>query len=314
MLRMRPRRPCPAAGAITRRAALLALPALAPAMARAQALEVTLNVPGGRLELQLDDELPAAVHADAAAWVERSALAVARWLGRFPVQQTEVLLQAVDGTGVQGGTTFAEPAPYVRIRLGRHTRAAHLANDGVLVHEFLHLAVPRLAAAHQWLNEGLATYGEGLVRVHAGQLDAPRWWGQLVRGLPQGQPAAGDAGLDHTPTWGRTYWGGAGFCLQADLALRQRQVAVGLRQAWRGVVAAGGNHAVAWPVAKLLKALDDAVGTHVWADLYAQHRDQAVPIDLPALWQALGIAPAGDAPPRLALNGPQATLRRAMAA
>lgn len=314
MPRMRPRRPCPAAGVITRRAALMALPALAPALARAQALEVTLTVPGGRLELQLDDELPAALHADAAAWVSRSARAVARWLGRFPVRQTEVLLQAVDGAGVQGGTTFAEPEPYVRIRLGRETRAVHLAGDGVLVHEFLHLAVPRLAPAHQWLNEGLATYGEGLVRVHAGLLAAPRWWGQLVRGLPQGQPAAGDAGLDHTPTWGRTYWGGAGFCLQADLALRQRRVAVGLRQAWRGVVAAGGNHSVAWPVDQLLTALDDAVGAHVWAELYARHRDQAVPIDLPALWQALGIAPAGAAPPRLAVHGPQATLRRAMAA
>ena len=313
MAGMRARRSCPV-GTPSRRTALVALAALAPCGARAQALEVTLSVPGGRLELQLDDDLPATIHADARAWVERSARAVARWLGRFPVQQTEVLLQAVDGAGVQGGTTFAEPAPYVRIRLGRHTRAAHLANDGVLVHEFLHLAVPRLAAAHQWLNEGLATYGEGLVRVHAGQLAAPRWWGQLVRGLPQGQPAAGDAGLDHTPTWGRTYWGGAGFCLQADLALRQRRVAVGLRQAWQRVAAAGGNHSVAWPVGQLLKALDDAVGTHVWADLYAQHRDQAVPIDLPALWQALGIAPAGDALPRLALNGPQATLRRAMAA
>ncbi|MEN9628743.1 MAG: hypothetical protein RJA10_1970, partial [Pseudomonadota bacterium] len=205
---MRPRRPCPATGQITRRGALLALPALAQGAARAQALEQTLTVPGGRLELQLDDDLPAALQADACAWVERSALAVSRWLGRFPLAETEVLLQAVDGAGVQGGTTFGEPAPYVRIRLGRDTRAAHLAHDGVLVHEFLHLAVPRLAPAHQWLNEGLATYGAGWVRVHAGQLAASQWWGQLVRGLPQGQPAAGDAGLDHTPTWGRTYWGG----------------------------------------------------------------------------------------------------------
>ena len=304
--------PAPPGPALTRRAALLALPALAHAAARAQALEVTLPVAGSRIELQLDDDLPAAVHADARAWVARSAHAVARWLGRFPVADVEVLLQAVDGAGVQGGTTFAEPAPYVRIRLGRDSRGTHLADDGVLVHELLHLAVPRLPPAHQWLNEGLATYGEGLVRVHAGRLEAARWWGQLVRGLPQGQPAAGDAGLDHTPTWGRTYWGGAGFCLLADLGLRQRRRAVGLRQAWQGVVAAGGNHAVAWPAAQLLQALDTSVGGHVWADLYARHRDHAVPMDLPALWQALGIEPAGASAPRLAPHGPQAGLRRAI--
>ena len=312
MGRMRARRTRPAADTASRRAALVALAALAPGWARPQSLEVTLSVPGGRLDLQLDDELPPALHADARAWVMRSARAVARWLGRFPVARAEVLLQAVDGAGVKGGTTFAEPAPYVRIRLGRDTRAAHLADDGVLVHEFLHLAVPRLAPAHQWLNEGLATYGEGLVRVHAGQLDAPRWWGQLVRGLPQGQPAAGDAGLDHTPTWGRTYWGGAGFCLQADLGLRQQRQSAGLRQAWQGVLAAGGNHSVSWPVTALLQGLDRAVGATVFTGLYAQHRDQPRPVDLPALWQALGIDTSAPLQPRLSKRGPQAALRRAI--
>lgn len=299
-----------------RRAALAALPLLAGAVppSHAQALEQTLTVAGSRIELQFDDGFPPALQVAARAWVERGAAAVAAWLGRFPLAETELLLQAVDGAGVKGGTTFGEPAPYVRIRLGRDTQAAQLDDDWVLAHELLHLALPRLARAHHWLHEGVATYGEGALRVHAGQISARRWWGELVRGLPQGQPAAGDAGLDHTPTWGRTYWGGALFCLQADVALRRIQPGRGLRQALQGVLSAGGSYAVAWPVARLLDTADDAVGGHVLADLYERHRARAETVDLAALWQALGVDTASAPLPRLDDRAPLAAVRRAITA
>ena len=299
-----------------RRAALAALPLLAGAAppVRAQALEQTLTVAGSRIELQFDDGFAPALQAAARPWAEGAAAAVADWLGRFPLPETELLLQAVDGAGVKGGTTFGEPAPYVRIRLGRDTLPAQLDADRVLVHELLHLALPRLARAHQWLHEGVATYGEGALRVHAGRISAQRWWGELVRGLPQGQPAGGDAGLDHTPTWGRTYWGGTLFCLQADVALRRRQPARGLRQALQGVLAAGGSHAVAWPVGRLLETADAAVGGHVLADLYERHRARAETVDLAALWQALGVDTAGAPLPRLDDRAPLAAVRLAITA
>jgi hypothetical protein len=41
----------------------------------------------------------------------------------------------------------------------------------------------------------------------------------MVSGMPQGEPQRGDRGLDGTHTWGRTYWGGAMFCLLTDVEI-----------------------------------------------------------------------------------------------
>src|SRR5262245_62277172 len=113
------------------------------------------------------------------------------------------------------------------------------------------------------MEEGLATYVEPLARAQAGLLAPEVVWGDLVRGLPKGLPQAGDRGLDHTPTWGRTYWGGALFYLLAELEIRRRtDNRAGLQDALRGVVAAGGNISRSWPVEKVLTKGDAATGTH----------------------------------------------------
>jgi len=59
-------------------------------------------------------------------------------------------------------------------------------------------------ARHHWIEEGLATYLEPVARAQGGQLDPRVVWSELAAGLPTGLPRAGDRGLDHTPTWGRT--------------------------------------------------------------------------------------------------------------
>ena len=43
----------------------------------------------------------------------------------------------------------------------------------------------------------------------------------MMRDMPKGLPQAGDQGLDNTATWGRKYWGGAMFCLLADIEIRK---------------------------------------------------------------------------------------------
>jgi predicted metalloprotease with PDZ domain len=86
----------------------------------------------------------------------------------------------------------------------------------------VHLALPSLAERHHWLEEGLATYVEPIARARAGILTPERVWRDFIDGLPQGQPESPDRGLDGTPTWGRTYWGGALFCLRPDVTIRQR--------------------------------------------------------------------------------------------
>ena len=273
-----------------------------------------LDAGGAHVDVQFDDGFDAALVRDAMAWVQRAADAVTRWLGRMPLSSFEVLLQAVDGSDVKGGTAFPEPAPYLRLRLGRETRAAQFADDWILVHEMLHLAVPQLARPHRWLHEGIATYGEGATRVLSGLNPAARWWGELVRGLPKGQPQAGDQGLDRTPTWGRTYWGGALFCLQADVQMRQTNHArQGLREALQGLMAVGGSYAVAWPVERVLAAADAAVDGKVLASLYARLRHDPAPADLETLWRDLGVQGNGNAPATLNDDAPLAAVRRAIA-
>jgi hypothetical protein len=274
-----------------------------------------VQVGGSRIELQFDDGFDAALVRDALVWVQRAASAVALYLGRLPLPAFDLVLQAVDGAGVKGGTAFAEPEPFLRIRLGRETRAAQFAGDWILVHEMLHLAIPQLPRPQRWLHEGIATYAEGAARVLAGINPAANWWGELVKGLPKGQPQAGDRGLDHTPTWGRTYWGGALFCLLADVQMRRTGDARrGLREALQGLLAAGGSYAVAWPVERVLATADAAVGVHAFGELYGEMKDQPHAVDLDALWGELGVRVAAAGPTTLHDDAPLAAVRRAIAA
>ena len=72
------------------------------------------------------------------------------------------------------------------------------------------------------MEEGLATYVEPLGRARTGLIAVEQVWSELLDGLPKGLPGAGDRGLDRTPTWGRTYWGGALFWFLADVEIRRR--------------------------------------------------------------------------------------------
>jgi len=134
----------------------------------------------------------------------------------------------------------------------------------------------------------------------------------LLVGLPKGMPANGDAGLDHTPTWGRTYWGGAMFCLLAEVGIRRRtHNRYGLADALRGILAAGGNMEVEWPLERAFKAADDAVGAPVMTELYAQMKSAPVEPDLSTLWKALGVEERARG---VVFNdeAPEASIRRAI--
>jgi hypothetical protein len=123
-----------------------------------------------------------------------------------------------------------------------------------------------------------------------GQLAPETIWKDLVEGLPKGLPAADDKGLDHTPTWGRTYWGGALFCLLADIEIHKRTANQhGLRDALRGILAAGGSMQEQWPLTRALEAGDQATGVPVLTELYTRMKDAPVNVNLDELWQQLGV-------------------------
>jgi hypothetical protein len=216
---------------------------------------------------------------------------VAQYFGRFPVPSARLLINFREGReGVAGGRTWGDHGAHTRITVGQHTTATGLKQDWVLTHEFTHYGFPDMPDRNHWIEEGLATYVEPIARVSAGTLDAATAWFEMLRDMPKGEPQSGDEGLDNTHTWGRTYWGGAIFCLMADIKIRQQTGNTkGLRDALRAIVASGGNIEVQWPLERTLEIGDKAVGGAALMSLYREMGDKPMPVDLPALWKKLGI-------------------------
>jgi hypothetical protein len=223
-------------------------------------------------------------------WVQKAADAVVAYYGRYSVRHLTLQIRSFDGRGVRGGQTFSRYGGFIRIAVGNETPPEDLASDWMLTHEMVHLTFPNMQDEHHWIEEGIATYVEPIARIQAGQLSAQRMWFELVRDMPKGLPQSGDQGLDHTHTWGRTYWGGALFCFLADVEIRkQTQNKKGLQDALRGILNAGGDMRYDWPIEKALQTGDRAVGVEVLTKLYQQMRDRPMPVDLDSLWKQLGI-------------------------
>jgi hypothetical protein len=254
-----------------------------------------LQVAGGVIEIEFVRSASAGWESVARAWVERSARAVSDYYGRFPVSRLRLRIASSAGRKARDGTAYGWRGPLITIALGRDASIASLADDWLLTHEMVHLALPSLPERHHWLEEGLATYVESIAQARAGLLTPERVWYDFVVGLPQGQPQSGDRGLDGTPTWGRTYWGGALFYLRADLLIRQRTGnRFGLEHCLRAILAAGGSIDHDWTVDQVLDVGDQAVGVPVLRELYEEMASQPVTVDLQALWQQLGIRRQGN--------------------
>jgi hypothetical protein len=246
------------------------------------------------------------------AWIKRSLGVVAGYYGHFPVAELRIRVSSASGGGVHHGTTFGAHGAFIRMSVGREVTQTELFNDWVLVHEMTHLALPDVGPEHVWLSEGAAVYVEGVARAQAGNRPAIDVWAEQARSMPRGLPQPGDVGLDHTHTWGRTYWGGALFCLLADVEIRRRtDNKVGLQTALRAVARTSGGLVSDWPIERVLAVGDAAVGTHALEDLYARSKDTPLQTDLPSLWRSLGIEPAGETV-QLNDNAPLAKIRDAI--
>jgi len=247
-------------------------------------------------------------------WVNRAVDAVCTYYGRYPVPHVSLSVLVRGRPGVHGGVTYpAHNGARTRIAVGPGTTPDQLNDDWMLTHELIHPAFPYMSDEHHWIEEGISVYVEPIARVQARQLSPTKMWHDVVRDMPQGEPEAGDEGLDHTHNWGRTYWGGALFCLVADVRIReQTHNRKGLQDALRGIVDAGGRINEDWSIERALTAGDKATGTTVLMDLYREMRDKPVTVDLDAIWRKLGIQrrPGGDV--ELVTQAPEANIREAI--
>jgi hypothetical protein len=226
--------------------------------------------------------------------IQLAANAVMAYYGQFPIPRARVLVIPVAGKhGVLQGTTWGNrdgfPA-FLRLRIGQSTTASELSADWIITHELVHTALPSLRDDQHWLEEGLASYVEPVARVQAGELTSQVIWGDMMHGMPNGEPGLDDHGLNNTHTWGRTYWGGALFCMMADIQIRkQTGNRLGLQDSLRAIVAAGGTIDKDWPLARILSIGDQATGTHVLEEMYPRWSETPVPVNLAEIWSQLGV-------------------------
>ena len=249
------------------------------------------------------------------SWIRTAARAVTAYYGRFPAHHLQLGLRWRAGGGIGPGTTRAENGTVrIDIALGRTTAPRELEEDWVLTHEMVHMALPDLPDAHHWLEEGIATYVEPVARARAGLVSPGVVFGEWVREMPKGVPEKGDRGLDHTPTWGRTYWGGALFCLLADVAIRGASGnRFGLEHALRAIHEKEGGLESRAEIEPLLATGDRAVGGTVLVDLYARFGSGPEKPDLRGLWRRLGLA-QGEGGVPVDDEAPLAAVRRAIVA
>ena len=259
---------------------------LPPAQVKAGGADIDVSFASGDVDLPQ----PAILR-----WITRAAQAVSAYYGRFPLPSGRVRVFPADGrNGVFHGTTYGFNGGYTRISVGQHTTQGELDSDWMMTHELTHLAFPDVADEQHWIEEGIATYVEPIARAKAGQITPTKVWAEMAQYMPEGEPGPNDKGLDHTHSWGRTYWGGALFCLVADVRIREcTHNRKGLQDALRGILAAGGTIEYEWPISRVFKTGDEATGCTVLTTLYDQWKDTPVKVDLDKMWRRLGIEERG---------------------
>jgi|HubBroStandDraft_1064217.scaffolds.fasta_scaffold58954_1 hypothetical protein len=284
--------------------------------AKAADVTSTFMIGGARIDVTIQSsDTPNAPlsQPDVMKWVQFAAESVTTYYTRFPVPHLTLRVVSFDGTGVRHGMTWGREGGLIVIHAGNKTTPAEFAEDWMLTHEMIHLAFPSMMGdEHHWIEEGLSVYVEPIARIRAGHWTALQMWSDLVRDMPKGEPQAGDQGLDHTHTWGRTYWGGALFGFVADVEIRKRTGnKKGLEDALRAILNAGGDINQDWELEKTLKIGDQAVGLDVLEKLYAEWKDAPVQVDLAAMWKELGVDASGGTV-ALKDDAPMSAVRRAI--
>ncbi len=247
-------------------------------------------------------------------WAERTAKMVGAYFGRFPVRRLALFIVPRRGSGVGFGSTMGHGGAAIVVYVGREVSAAELSEDWVLRHEMFHLGMSSQPRRFRWLKEGSATYVEPIIAARAGVQTPEQVWSSFVAQMADGLPGWRDQGIDNTLTWGRLYWGGALFCLLADVEIRERtQNKKSIDDAFRSIVRAGGSIESHWTLEELLQEGDRGTGLSVLTELHHKWADHPVAVDLPALWQRLGVIREGDSV-RFDDRAELAAIRRAITA
>ena len=274
------------------------------------------DVPGATLDVVLLGQPLAMGDAETVGWVKSAAGCVAGLFGRFPVDATVFVVPAHGGDGVVFGRVFSLAGASVVLLFGTDARPTSMHTDWVAVHELFHLGTPSFVGEAHWLEEGLATYYEPILRERAGWISEADLWRHFAEAMPRGVRKEGDPpALDDRDDIDSTYWGGALFAFVADVRIRkQTGGARSLDDVLRAALAQLGDATHAARLEDFVRVGDAATGTHVRAELVPDDAVAGKPIDLDGVWRELGVAEKPGGGVVLKDDAPQAAARRAIAA
>ena len=229
--------------------------------------------------------------AELVKWIDRRARVVSSFYGRLPAERVVVFLLPIpDRRGVVFGKLLPESAPGIVLLLGEQSDEEDLERDWILIHELFHVGVPSFYKEGKWFDEGLATYFEPILRVRAGISTEVELWTDFARQMPKGVPALTHHGLERSADYAGVYWGGAVFCLTADIELRLRSgLTRGLEDGVRAVFDAGGVAWDVWSLEQTLTIADQHLGGSVLTELAERYARRPAPFDLDELLAGLGV-------------------------
>jgi hypothetical protein len=188
----------------------------------------------------------------------------------------------------------------VTVLVGKQAAAQDLYDDWVLVHELLHLGSPLMRDTGPWLNEGIATFYEPILRARAGWKTEDAVWREWISQMPRGIPAMTEIGLENAGRGG-IYWGGALFVLMAEIdALKASGGKIGFSDCLRSVLGEGADATVKWPTRRVLQHCDALLGGATLVPLAERHIAQGSKVGaggetgLSQIWNLLGVALTAD--------------------
>jgi hypothetical protein len=245
--------------------------------------------PKGEIELVILDGPLKATDDEIVDWVHATALANADLWRGFPVARSIVAVIPVPGrANVPFGRVVSTGGIMIRVMVGADIEPRALYDEWVLVHEFIHLGTPYIRDTGAWLNEGLATYLEPIVRYRAGWRSAESVWEEWTAWMGRGLEP-----MRNGLRTGNPYWGGALYWLMADVELRRlTDGRMGIEDCLRVVLAESGDISVAAPTMPTLALAERDSPEPVLTELARKHLAGA-PVDLVALFDALGVKRSG---------------------
>lgn len=225
-------------------------------------------------------------------WIADAAQAPLTVSGRFPLRDARVEIRQVhsrDPSPVPWGQTARDDDVRVLLYVRDDATLAQLRGDWTAVHELSHLFHPYLGRRGRWLAEGLASYYQNVLRARIGALTDEEAWRRLDGGFRRGQRDRAQGPLDALGRAGtmRTYWAGAAYWLEADLALRKRGSSLDNVIAGYARCCLHGTAHVA--PRDFVAALDRIAGGDTFATLYARYATSTAFPSLDDAYRQLGI-------------------------